>query len=411
MSKSINMWLILASFGLGSLAQGCGIETIQGAEEGIEYDGENVDSEKDKNGSSNFSKRITLKKPAGVGSVYGMPSVMSSDGSVIVALTPTSTKGIAAVYTKSGSTYSATTFIPKSELQGTTFANTAISGNGARIAVVETLEAFGALASQTKFTVFTRGSQGLQGFVASRLPIPPQATAQFGRSIALSADGNRIVVGDTGNAYYYQLSNGVYSLSNVNRQGAGGDFGRVVAISDDGLKYAVSNGSSNALAMLYSAVGRSNRAGTKVKANITGSLEYLTLALSGNGNVLLLSVQDDEGSKVLVFKDNKVEQSIEAGTDDIGLDPLGFGYSLDINSDGSAFIVGNIAGVADSQSSAFIYRFGPLNGGARVYFKSKKLSATATASSRGFGTSVNISGDGKVALVGTDGSDKTYLYR
>ncbi len=194
--------------------------------------------------------------------------------------------------------------------------------------------------------------------------IPGNATEgdKFGASVAVSSDGNRIIVGSPGREsgsgciYYYQFESG--SWVDIGRiYGSGSSyFGGSVAVSGDGL---------------YAAAGA-------IHAN------------SDKGEVSLFSLSNT---------------SITLGQNFTASDGLindRFGCSVSVNNDASVIVVGaenKKVGVFTNAGQVYVFRK------TGISYTETKLSPSSSYYNNYFGCSVSASSNGNVICAGEKGSD------
>lgn len=244
-------------------------------------------------------------------------------------------------------------------------------------------------------------------------------TSQLGTSVAISADGNTVIAGGSGDqpqmedfvgaAWIFTRTNGVWSqqakLVGTNYVGASGQ-GSAVAISADGNTCAV-GGEDDYLGVgatwIFSrALGVWSQVGEKlVGTGFAGNASQgASLAMSGDGNTLIVgsivqSVAVD--APIWVFANNggwQQQGNYLTASNSIN-NPFGQNTALAISADGKTFIVGEdqdngqvgAAWIFTCQSGSWSQQGG-------------KLVGTGAVGNAGQGCSVAISGDGNTAVVG-----------
>ena len=258
----------------------------------------------------------------------------------------------------------------------------------------------------------------------------------FGHSVAISADGNTIVVGawghdrNKGAVYIYSRFDNRWCLEdklvmNDGKSGtmlsffainSGDYFGCSVDISDDGNTVIVGayrndnvNGDSAGSAYIYTRRNGKWVDDSKLIAVSGGhslSCYGYSVAISGDGNTAIIGAYSEDnrrGSAYIYTRtgDTWSEQVKLVANDGASID--WFGYSVAISSDGNTAIVGAHYGSngKDTKSgSAYVYtRSGS------TWNEQAKLLASDGASYDYFGVSVSISGDGNTAIVGAYADD------
>ena len=236
-----------------------------------------------------------------------------------------------------------------------------------------------------------------------------------GWSVALSADGNTVIVGGavdnrlTGAAWVYTLSGGVWPQQGSKLVGAGavrqGGQGVSVALSADGNTAIVAgpfdNRSTGAAWVYTLSNGVWTQQGNKLVG--TGAVgpakQGWSVALSADGNTAVVGGVEDNSYTGAVWvytrsggvwtqQGNKL-----VGTGAVG--PAGQGRSVALSADGNTAVVG---GAADNSytGSAWVYS---RSGGVWTQ-QGSKLAGTGAVGPAEQGVSVALSADGNTAIVG-----------
>jgi hypothetical protein len=261
-----------------------------------------------------------------------------------------------------------------------------------------------------------------------------QASDYFGQSIAVSADGNFIVVSTyiapagtgVGAAYVYVKSGNAWELQQkLPTQGvAGGYMGLSAAISADGS---------------YIALGARNRSGSvasegavyifvrtvsswalqqRILAPVAVASDFFgwSVGLSGSGDTLITGAygQDTDaaggatvgnaGAAYLFTRTSttwtfaqKIVPTVRGSSDQ-------FGISCSISSDGTVALIGaqyqdtDAAGGASLASAGAAYIFTKASG---VWTQTQKIVASDRTANNAFGSTVSLSGNGLYAIVGS----------
>jgi hypothetical protein len=279
------------------------------------------------------------------------------------------------------------------------------------IAAFATGAAFDSVPAQAQFT-----QQGPKLVGTGYAPGP---TPLQGISVAVSADGNTLVSGGSGNndssgaAWVFTRSGGVWSqqtmLVGANAIGPySAQQGISVAISNDGNTIIMGGRGDNGFIGAAWVFTRSDGVWTQeAKLVGTGVLgpgagQGFSVSLSGDGNTAIVGGlgDNDSAGAAWVFTRSGIvwsEQAKLVATNAIGKSSLGCSVSL--SADGNTALVG---GFSDNDSSGNNYI-----GAAWVFTRSKggvwtqeaKLVGTgATRDRQGQGTSVSISADGNTAI-------------
>jgi hypothetical protein len=251
-----------------------------------------------------------------------------------------------------------------------------------------------------------------------------QANDWFGTAVAISGDGNTLIVGaqyesGTGSAYIFTRSgtnwNEQQKIQASDRQG-NDLFGNSVAISENGNTAIVgafaedTGGSMAGAAYIFTRSGTSWSQQKKIQASNKGFEDQFgwSVAISGDGNTAIVGAQyEDTGATdagaAYIFRRSGTnwneQQKIQAS--DKGQND-NFGRSVAISENGNTAIVG--AWFADVVVGANIL----FNTGAAYIFtrsgtswsEQQKIQASDKQGGDRFGTAVAISGDGNTLIVG-----------
>ena len=252
---------------------------------------------------------------------------------------------------------------------------------------------------------------------------------QFGNSVAISADGNTVIVGaigvDTspntinGAAYVFTRSGGVWTqqakLLASDRQTAD-LFGASVSISSDGNTAIVgayaedtSPRTNNGAAYVFTRSGSTWTEQQKLIASDYASTDTFgwSVAISSDGNTAIVgsiyqdtSPNTDNGAAYVFTRSGSTwtEQQKLIASD--AANNHNFGISVSISSDGNTAIVGATQVVAVNNGAAYVFT---RSGG--VWTQQQKLTASDGAMLDAFGSSVVLSLDGNTALIGAQNED------
>jgi hypothetical protein len=281
---------------------------------------------------------------------FGVYISVSADGSTAVMGLPGNTtgNGEVKVYNKTGSTWTEviTLTIPGTDdLFG---GSVAISPDGNTIVVGDGYDSTNG-ANAGKAYVFTKVG-GFWTQSQALLPNDGAASNRFGKSIAMSTDGSTLAIGALNGIYVFTKSGGTYSQSQKLTGGSNG-FGTAIAMSDDATTI----------------VGGDNLAG-----------------VNSAGQALVFTNSGGTYSQTQVLTASDSESWIE------------FGFAVAISGDGTTIAIG--VPKADASTAGAVYMF-TVSGG--TWSEVQKLYATDTAVDSSFGNSVSLSVTGDTLAVGS----------
>ncbi len=249
------------------------------------------------------------------------------------------------------------------------------------------------------------------------------ASAGFGTSVALSANGNTALVGgptdgsgNAGAAWAFSRSGGSWSPLGATLVGAGesaaGEFGSSVALSSDGVTALVggnndTSGRGAAWAFVLNAGNYTQQAKlTPSDATGAGNTAFgSSVALTADGNTALIGgpgdgtgPQSGEGAAWVFTRTLSIwsqQGSKLTGSDASSGSALGSGVAL--SSDGNIALVG---GKNDSGGNGAAWIFG--RSGSAWSQQGAKLTGQGENLVGTFGDSVALAADGQTALIGAD---------
>ncbi len=234
----------------------------------------------------------------------------------------------------------------------------------------------------------------------------------FASRLALSANGNRMVVAAYGTANgttrVYERSGSTWVQVGADIIGeASGDFaGRSVDINAAGTRIAVGapsndgTGSSAGQARVYDLVGATwTQIGADIDGTGAGHQFGWSVALSGSGSRLIVGAYSGDGAEYVRVYDlvgttwTQVGTTLTGGTE-------GFGYSVDVSSDGTTLAISEPFGSLGNRrpGSVTLYR---LVGSAWTQLGNTLV---GSANSDQFGFSISLSGNGSRVIVSAVGS-------
>jgi len=243
---------------------------------------------------------------------------------------------------------------------------------------------------------------------------------RFGRSVTLSADGDTALVGgpaDNGNegaAWAFTRSGSAWTQQGAKLIGTGeagqGEFGRSVALSDDGNTALVGGWSDNGNAGAAWAFARSGASWTQQGEKLTGTGETgegafgTSVALSADGNTALVGGPRDSGNTGAAWAFTRSGSTwAQQGGKLTGTGETGegrFGENVALSAGGNTALVG---GPADNSNAGAAWAF--TRSGAAWTQQGGKLTGSGETGAGEFGRSVALSADGNTALVGVPEDD------
>ncbi len=244
---------------------------------------------------------------------------------------------------------------------------------------------------------------------------------RFGASVALSADGTTALIGapadrsGTGAAWVFTHSGSTWVQQGARLTAAPrdrqGHFGRSVALSADGdtaLIGAPADAQHLGAAWVFT---RSGETWTQQGSELTGGEEAgagrfgFSTALSADGNTALIGARsDDEGAGAAWVFTRAGEAWAQQGAKLTGAgesDPGEFGYSVALSSDGDTAIIG---APRDSRGLGGAWVF--TRSGETWEQQADKRTAGAEPGRSRFGASVALSADASIALIGAPANSR-----
>ena len=252
------------------------------------------------------------------------------------------------------------------------------------------------------------------------------STSRFGDGVAISGDGNTAIVGAYGfNAfrgavYIFTRSGGTWSEQQkiTNPQPATYDyFGRSVAISSDGNTVIVGASEDDVSyadqgsAYIFTRSGVTWSQQQKLAASDGYSSDQFgySVSLSGDGNTALVGAHQNDpggvgnaGSAYIFTRSGSTWSQQQKITASDAASADYFGVSVAISSDGTTAIVGAYGNDDGGSSSGSAYIF---TRSGSTWSEQQKITASDAAADDYFGMGVSISGDGNTAIVGAPFED------
>lgn len=327
---------------------GLGTDPLDSDTDGDGYsDGDEISWLYDPTNSLDFPIKLTASD-GGYNDQFGTSVALSDDGNTLVVADESST---GKVYVFTGS---ATSWQEAQQISASDVASIAVSGDGNTIVIGCPYIIFPPRSGRVHVFRKVGASWVLNQTLSLSRFISPNI--QFGKSVAVSNTGNRIVVGapDLDKAYVYDYS-GSWNTTQVlgPSGGAGGDFGDSVVLSGDGQTIGVCD------------------------------YDYD----SAEGSIFVFEKQSD-----IWVQDSTLSYPGSAS------DPM-FGKEVTISGDGET-IVSGAPGTSSGMGSVWVFQKGTSDW-LYEYISSPFASTTAR-----FGSSVSISDDSQYLLVGTPGESE-----
>jgi len=234
--------------------------------------------------------------------------------------------------------------------------------------------------------------------------------SRFGRSVALSADGNTALVGGIGDnsyqgaAWVFERSDSSWTQDGPKLTGttAFSEFGNSVALSADGATAVVGAPAEGPLGAVW--VFDRTGPGWVYESRLVGADQEgwakfgSSVSISGDGETLLIGgLEDDEGAGAAWVFDRSGSEWYQRNPKFTGIGedgPSEFGASLALSFDGDSAIVGGYSGY-NAQGAAWVFRRV-----AGTWHEQEQLHAQEAYRFVEFGTNVALSADGNTALIG-----------
>ena len=365
---------------------------------------------------STFSPQGPKLIPTGVTteSHVGRAVALSADGNTALIGGPheKGAKGAAWIFSRSGSTWSDEAMVapPKGEASVWFGRGVAISADGT-IAVVGDPGNGGDVGAAWVF----EHTEGKWAEVARLTGAGEEGRGQFGRSVAISADGSTVLVGawadksKTGAAWAFSRSGSTWTplgseLTGLGEAGAG-QFGRSVALSGDGTHAVIGGNTDNHRAGAVWVFSRSGSTWSQEGSKLIGTGESAlgelgeSVAISADGSEALAGAPGNESETGAAYAFTQTSAGWAqdgprlTGAEEIGAGLAGVSVSLD-----RAGTTALIGGYRDNEKLGAAWAF-TRAGGSWAPLGPKLTGAGETPEGR-LGVSVALSGDGNTALAG-----------
>ena len=348
----------------------------------------------------------TAANPPNNANSFGSSVSMSSAGTSILEGDESSVSGdvhgAASVYTYNGTTVGTQSPLVPPANTSSFGTSVAISGNGTTAVVGDPDSYDAATGTGGTATVYTYNGSTWSAGKALTVPSSADAPAyEFGNSVAISASGNEILVGDPGGGV-----NGMGAVTEFTLSGSTWSagialptpattyaFGNTVALSANGEVALVSDtGAPGGSVIPYTMSDGSFVEGTALVNPVHAAAFGTALALSQTGNVAL--VGDPTGGSLGTGAATVYTDTSGSWVQNASLVPVGaagqFGFSVALSASGATALVGDPT--AQTYGTATIYDFGGS--------WSTGIPLTVTPNAGNFGTAAALSANGTFAAVG-----------
>jgi hypothetical protein len=341
--------------------------------------------------------------------------------------------GSAYVFTRSGTTWTQQARVQASDAAASDYfgCSVALSSDGNTMAVGSYLDDNAGGTNAGSAYIFTRS--GTTWAQQARVQSTHAGGSDyFGFSISLSSDGNTLAVGaylddnagtsDAGSAFIFQsslqLPSSVLYSSQLRLQASAmmssDQFGCSIALSSDGNTMVVgsyqddnSGGTDAGSAYVFTRSGTTWTEQTRVQASDAAASDYFgwSVALSSDGNTMAVGAYGDDNSggadagSAYVFVRSGTTWTQQARVQASDAAAIGyFGYSITLSSDGNTMAVGalldNNSGGSSAGSAYVFTRSGT------TWTQQAQVQASDAAASDQLGISAALSSDGNTLAVG-----------
>jgi hypothetical protein len=365
---------------------------------------------------------------------FGYEVALSADGNTVIIgayneTTAFSNQGAAYIFTRSGSTWIQQQKLLASDAAGDDQfgISVALSSDGNIALIGANIENTSPNTEQGAAYVFTRS--GSIWTEQTKLLASDRVNGDyFGNSVALSADGNTALIGaqlvgaySNGAAYVFTRSGSTWTQRTKLVAPDSSDFsnfGFSVALSADGTYAAISapfeSGALNdGSVYFYVRSGFTYNFMQKILASdaASGTARHFgySVALSSNGSTAVVGARAADilptfshGAAYVFTRSGGTWTQQQRITASDSVEGEGFGTSVSVSGDGDTVLIGSVQefGVGSKNGSAYIFtRSGS------TWTQQKELVASNPAIGDRFGSSVQLSSDCRVALIGADSED------
>lgn len=351
----------------------------------------------------------------------GSAVALSADGNILISCSTIDNSSVGAAFTfiRSGTTWSGpanTSKITSADASGTQGQSVSLSADGNTLAVGSPTDS----SSIGSTLIFTRSGSSWTQQGSKLVGTGYVGSPQQGFCISLSADGNTLAVGafndNSGNGacWVFTRTAGVWTQQGDKLVGlgvtAGGYFGRSVALSADGNTLAVGAtvdaGSVGSVCVFTRTAGVWSQQGSKLVGtgyvNSGGVYQGRSVALSADGNTLAVGANNDNtGQGAVWIFTRSAGVWTQQGSKLAGTASSYFGYFVSLNADGNTLAVG-APGASGASGGSYVFI---RTDGVWAQQGSKLVGTGGVTTSNYQGWSVALTADGNALAVGAYGDN------
>ncbi len=250
-----------------------------------------------------------------------------------------------------------------------------------------------------------------------------------GYSVSLSSDGNTLAIGairndgvngaNSGHVRVYENSNGIWNQigQDIDGEAANDHSGYSISLSDDGNRIAIgaegNNGGGNGSAAGHLRIyefsnGLWNQIGQDIDGEAANAGSGRAVSISGDGNIVAVgspysNANGSTSGQVRIYEWNGTNLWTQIGSNLWGSYGQQFGWSIDLNYNGSAIVVGAI-GWNTSSGYAEVYHY---DGNT---WNNTGYTGTGSSQHDHYGYSVSINNSGNMVAVGAPNGNYVRIY-
>ena len=357
-----------------------------------------------------------------VNDCFGTKTVLNNDGNTALIAAPLSDlcKGTAYIYIKKDKTWKMQKILEGKLSRDFFSSSVSLSADG-NTAVIG---AYGTDSDKGTIYIYTRS--GETWTLQQEITSPGESGGKFGYSVSLSSDGNTALIGAVGGgmkmgtAYIYANEGSSWKLKRTiadPSMTSNDKFGCVVYLNAEGsiaLISASGNATNKGAVYIYEKVGST----WALKQTITdpGNAEYdffgISACLNGDGNTVVVGASGNDSYEgiVYVYMINGSEWILQDTLTDTGRKTNydQFGKGISFSSDGNVLLISAMVG-GDSETGIYLYKKND-----DIWELEKIFTDVQKEINSLFGSSFDLSGDGRIALIGAYGSNSSkgaaYVY-